>query len=285
MTGQFRIPHPASRTCRGGLSRRSRTKTEAQHRRVPHRINPSIRCHLPPFLFSPATCHSSRVTCAACFSGTRNRKKSSFRVSQKHPAIANLCHTRPVTATNMQRAGRAEGGAEDQPADFRCPDLLRSSIFHLRSSAPAPSVVSWSRGLVVSGLVVSRLRTSGLPPLASCSQTKSDQVRALKMNPPLSTLRSPVLLSCPRHDRPTRTCALLSPFFALLFSENARKTRNHTEQHTNTHVFIGGGRPPGTPPIFCRITHHASCIHFSVPSAQVRPSPAFESASANPPTL
>ena len=32
----------------------------------------------------------------------QNRKKSSFRVSQKHPPFPNLCHTRIVTATTMQ---------------------------------------------------------------------------------------------------------------------------------------------------------------------------------------
>ena len=41
----------------------------------------------------------------------RNRKKSSFRVSQK-PPFPNLCHTRSVTATNMQRDRRMQHGAE-----------------------------------------------------------------------------------------------------------------------------------------------------------------------------
>ena len=46
-----------------------------------------------------------------CFSETRNRQKSSFRVSQKHPPFPNLCHNRSVTAT--RRSGLRDDGLQD----------------------------------------------------------------------------------------------------------------------------------------------------------------------------
>jgi len=73
-------------------------------------LQPSILIVAGFFLFllllSRSSAFSALPSCGRpqgpCFSETRNRSKTAFRVSQKHTPLPNLCHTRCVTATTRQ---------------------------------------------------------------------------------------------------------------------------------------------------------------------------------------
>jgi hypothetical protein len=86
---------------------------------VGHVIRNSLDTHFC-FLLCQAGVRPQFMLCflAPCFSETKNRQKAAIRVSQKHTPLPNLCHTDPVTATNMRPAGwrqRSADGANPRP--------------------------------------------------------------------------------------------------------------------------------------------------------------------------
>jgi len=119
----------------------------------------------------------SALPLVPCFSETRNRQKAALRVSQKHTAWPNLCHTHGVTATTRQAVG-ARGcvpqgrGSAENAADQAAP-LLPNGTLRIKSTRTAvfqPNRISYPAFRSLAGQIFVPLCLCGSAPFASFSR-------------------------------------------------------------------------------------------------------------------